>query len=41
MCGGGSAGDDGSTDAVGSEEDPNDFGGDDPTGNTGVRQIRA
>jgi hypothetical protein len=35
MCGGGSAGDDGSTDAVGSEEDPNDFGGDDPTGNTG------
>ena len=33
MCGGGS--DDGSSDAVGSEEDPNDFGGDDPTGNTG------
>ena len=33
MCGGGS--DDGSTDAVGSEEDPNTFGGDDPTGNTG------
>jgi len=35
MCGGGSEGDDGSTDAVGSEEDPNDFSGDDPTGNTG------
>ena len=33
MCGGGS--DDGSSDAVGSEEDPNVFGGDDPTGNTG------
>jgi hypothetical protein len=33
MCGGGS--DDGSSDAVGSEEDPNPFGGDDPTGNTG------
>tara|TARA_R110002072_G_scaffold156403_1_gene306888 strand:+ start:19 stop:921 length:903 start_codon:yes stop_codon:yes gene_type:complete len=33
MCGGGS--DDGSNDAVGSEEDPNTFGGDDPTGNTG------
>jgi len=33
MCGGGS--DDGSSDAVGSEEDPNTFGGDDPTGNTG------
>lgn len=33
MCGGGS--DDGSSDAVGSEEDPNEFGGDDPTGNTG------
>jgi len=35
MCGGGTEGDDGSTDAVGSEEDPNDFSGDDPTGNTG------
>jgi hypothetical protein len=35
MCGGGSEGDDGSTDAVGSEEDPNDYSGDDPTGNTG------
>jgi len=33
MCDGGS--DDGSSDAVGSEEDPNTFGGDDPTGNTG------
>ena len=33
MCGGGT--DDGSTDEVGSEEDPNPFGGDDPTGNTG------
>ena len=33
MCGGGS--DDGSSDAVGSEEDPNVFGGDDLTGNTG------
>ena len=30
-----SGGDDGSSDAVGSEEDPNSFGGDDPTGNTG------
>ena len=34
MCTGGSEGDDGSTDAVGSEEDPG-IGGDDPTGNTG------
>jgi len=35
MCGGGGDPGDGSSDAVGSEEDPNDFGGDDPTGNTG------
>jgi len=32
---GDSPSDDGSNDAVGSEEDPNSFGGDDPTGNTG------
>ena len=38
MCGGGT--DDGSTDAVGSEEDPNRFGGDDPTGNTGGQTDR-
>ena len=35
MCGGGGDPGDGSSDAVGSEEDPNPFGGDDPTGNTG------